>query len=314
MRVLVTGASGLLGAHLLELFSRRHGVLGADRHPGWGDRAHEVRTGDLLDPVFTRGVVGEFAPDVVVHCAALVDVELCEREPALARSMNVETARLLAGAAGPKCLFIYISTDAVFSGEKSFWREEDAAEPLSVYARSKLEGETAVREEAPRHLAIRTNFYGWGSGRKPTFGEWMHDSLEKGKPVTLFSDVHFTPIYVGDLAERIGLLVSLGKTGLYHLAGAERVSKAEFGLKMAELAGFPAGRARIGSVEESPLKAPRAKDSSLDCSRFVRETGADLPDCAAGLRRFLREKAAPLSERFAERPPAEGRRLAGTVK
>lgn len=311
MRILVTGASGLLGAHLAELLSRRHAVTGVDRHPWWGNRPIPVVNGDLTDPGFARKAAQEAAPEAVVHCAALVDVELCEREPARARAMNVEATRLLAEAAGPKCLFIYISTDAVFSGGKSLWKEEDAPAPLSVYARSKLEGERAAREAAPRHLVVRTNFYGWGSGRKPTFGEWMYDSLEKGKPITLFSDVHFTPIYVGDLAERIALLVSADKTGLYHLGGAERVSKAEFGLKMAELAGFPAPQVRIGSVEESPLKAPRAKDSSLDSSRFVRETGAALPGCASGLRRFLREKATPLSERFAGLEQSSAKAIGG---
>ncbi len=298
-RALVTGACGLLGAHLVELLSRQHRVTGTDRHPWWGDRPAAVVPGDLTDAAFVRKFVRDTAPDLLLHCAAMTDVEGCEQAPSRARAVNVEATRRLAQEAGKECLFVYISTDAVFSGEKPFWREEDPAEPLSVYARSKLEGEKAARETAPRRLMIRTNFYGWGSGRKATFGEWMYSSLKEGRPITLFGDVYFSPIDVSDLAERIGLLIALGKTGLFHLGGADRVSKAEFGLKMAERAGFPSGRAKIGSVERSPLRAPRAKDTSLDSSRFRRETGAALPDCRAGLERFLRERGTPLSARFA---------------
>lgn len=297
MRVLVTGACGLLGAHLLECLSRRHSAVGTDRNPWWGESPQAVLTGDLQDPVFLKKIIPEAEPEVLFHCAALTDVEHCERDPQAAHAINAWLLQSILGLLPPGCLFVYISTDAVFGGMRPMGSEEDAPSPCNAYGRSKLEGEEVVRKRT-NSLVVRTNFYGWSSGRKKTFAEWLWSSLEREEPITLFDDFFFSPIYAVDLAQRLGILVDKGCRGLIHLAGRERVSKSQFGRQLAEIAGFSLKNVRTGSVKGSGLAAARGGDLSLDSSRFHRETGVDLPGCREGLERFVRDRGRPLSRRF----------------
>ena len=151
---------------------------------------------------------------------------------------------------------------------------------------------------------MRTNFYGWSSGRKQTSAEWLYDALKRGEPITLFDDFFFTPIYVVDFVERLQGLIERRHCGIVHLGGRDRVSKAAFGALMAEAAGLSMQHVRRGSINDAPLLASRPKDMSLDSGRFVSLTGLALPDCAASLSAFLRDRERPLSARGA----AGGRR------
>lgn len=299
MKVLITGACGLLGAHLAVRLAGKHAVTGIDRNPWWGDLPLPLLQGDLSDPAFLQGAIRDVGPDILVHCAAMTDVDACEKNPEIAYRVNAEATRLLARAVSPPCLFVYVSTDAVFRGDSPLSGEDAIPLPRTVYARSKLHGEWEVQLAAANHLVVRTNFYGWSSGRKRTFGEWLYHALQRGKPVTLFEDVFFTPIYAGDLAERMEALLLSRRRGLVHLAGGERVSKSRFGALMAEMAGFSIDRAQSGSLAGASLAAPRAKDTSLDCGRFREWTGETLPDCRAGLARFLADKNLSLTQRTA---------------
>lgn len=294
----MTGACGLLGAHLLECLSSRHSAVGTDRNPWWGGSPQNLLTGDLQDPVFLKKIIREVAPEVLFHCAALTDLEACERDPQAAHAINARLPQSILSLLPPGCLFVYISTDAVFGGMRPMAGEEDAPSPCNAYGRSKQEGEELVRKGWTDALVIRTNFYGWSSGRKKTFAEWLWGALERGEPITLFEDFFFSPIYVADLAERLEILMGKGQRGLVHLGGRDRVSKSGFGMRLAELAGFPTTHVRTGSVKDSILAAPRGGDLSLDSSRFFRLTGSQVPSCLDGLHRFVRDKNSPLGLRF----------------
>ena len=298
-RVLVTGACGLLGSHLMARLGRGREVTGTDRHPWWGDQPAQVVEGDLSAPDFLRALVDRVRPEAVVHCAAMTDVEACEKDPAAALALNAGVTGRLVRSLSPGCLFLYLSTDAIFGGDAAPYREADPPQPRSAYARSKLQGEQEVRQATPNHLIVRTNLYGWSSGRKRTFGEWLFKSLQGGEPITLFEDVFYTPIYTVDLAERIERLLEVKERGVVHLGGGETVSKARFGTLLAEAAGLSLKSVRFGSVREAPLAAARGGDTSLDGSRFRRWTGMDLPDCRSGIARFLKDRETPLSLRFA---------------
>ena len=301
MKILVTGASGLLGSHVLSFFSGRHEILGADRNPAWGDRPARLEQGDLTDPGFAQGVVRRFEPDLLIHCAAMADVDGCERDPARADLYNARMTRHLVTAVSPRCLVVYISTDGLFRGETPFTTEETPPSPRTVYGRSKLAGEREVRQATENHLILRTNFYGWSSGRKKTAGEWLYQALRDAAPITLFDDFYFTPIYIVDFIERLEALLETGVKGTFHLCGRDRVSKLEFGIRMAELAGFPRTGIRPGSIRTAGLLADRPADMSLDSGLFRRVTGLGVPGCEEGIRRFLRDREIPLSRRFPPR-------------
>lgn len=298
MKVLVTGASGLLGAHALAFLSGRHETLGVDRNPAWGDRPARVEQGDLTDPAFAQGVVRRFEPDLLIHCAAMADVDGCEQDPVRADLYNARMTRHLARAVFPHCQFVYISTDGLFKGDSPFTTEETPPCPRTVYGRSKLAGEREVQLATENHLILRTNFYGWSSGRKKTAGEWLYQALKEAAPITLFDDFYFTPIYVADFIERLEVLLEMRVKGTFHLCGRDRVSKLEFGVRMAELAGFPCSGIRRGSIRTAGLLADRPSDMSLDSGLFRRVTGLELPGCGEGIGRFLRDRETPLSRRF----------------
>lgn len=297
MKVLITGATGLLGAHALANLGRGHRVVGIDRHKWWGDRPADLIMADLLDEAAVEQVVRRTQPDVVIHCAAITDVDACEDNPALAHRCNAEMTGTLAHASGPECLFVYITTDGIFSGDRAFTTEDQAPQPRTVYAQSKLRGEEEVRAATRNHLIVRTNFYGWSSGRKRTSAEWLFDALETERDITLFDDFFFTPLYVVDFVDRLIRLMESPARGTFHLCGRERISKYEFGLRMAELAGLSIAAVRRGSIDAAQLKAPRPKDMSLSCQRFLGAVGGELPDVRSGLRRFLADRGSLLSAR-----------------
>jgi len=296
MNILVTGASGLLGAHIVSRFACAHNVTGVDRNPWWGERCIQFFQGDLSESAFLRDIILRSSPDVLIHSAGMIDVDGCENNPDQALQSNVEITSTLVENTPPQCKFVYISTDAVFSGASSFWQETDEPKPLNVYARTKFEGERAT-VKASTHLILRTNFYGWSSGRKKTAAEWLHQALRDGEPINLFDDFFTTPIYAADLARCLEATVNSGYRGLLHLAGRDRVSKYEFGLAMGRLMGVSMSNVRRGSLAEAKFAAPRAKDISLGTERARALLGFEMPGCEQGLRRFLSDQAKPLSQR-----------------
>lgn len=298
MKILITGACGLLGSHLAALLSQKYSVVGTDRHPWWGDQPVTLVPCELTDPSSMEDLVRKTDPDCVIHCAAMTNVDLCEKDSAMAFAVNADVTRRLALAVSRRCRFVYISTDGLFQGNKPMVTEEEPPQPRTVYGKSKWQGEREVRFAFERYLIVRTNFYGWSSGRKKTFVEWLYESLRTGSPITLFEDFFFTPIYVANLAENLMVLIEGGHQGVFNLVGRDRLSKYEFGKMLAEEAEFSLKAVRVGSLDQADFMVKRPKDMSLDTNRFFHETGIPPPDVRSGLIRFLQDRCRPLSERF----------------
>jgi len=299
--VLITGAGGLLGAHLAAALAPEYDVVGTDRHPWWGDLPIRFVQGDLGDAGFVDRLMVETAPATVIHCAGLVNVDRCEEDPALAFAMNGAVTGRLARALKPGGLFVYVTTDGIFRGDTPLASEAWLPCPRTVYGRSKLHGEWETQLGAPEHLIVRTNFYGWSSGRKPTAGEWLYTALATQAPVTLFDDFFFTPLYVGELVERMVALIESGHRGIFHAGGADRVSKHEFGIQMAAASSLSAANITPGSMDAAGFRATRPKDMSLDSARLAAAIGLASPSCMDGLRRFVADRGTPLSARSLRR-------------
>lgn len=274
-RLLITGGSGLLALNwACAMRDSWRVVLGIHRHPV---RLAGVGTCplDLDDAARLERQFAEVAPDLVVHAAALTSVDECEADPARARHVNAGLARNVAEAAAARNVrLVHISTDHLFAGDRSNYREDEVPAPLNEYARSKQLGEEWVRQAHPQALVLRTNFYGWGNARRQSFSDWILQSLRDGREITLFDDVFFTPLLAAALAAAAHRLLDLSAAGLYNLAGDERVSKYEFGKRLAQAFGLPEAQIRRGSVAEAGLKAVRPRDMSLDSSRARTLLGA----------------------------------------
>lgn len=274
-RLLITGGSGLLALNwACAMRGTWQVVLGTHRHPAHLDGV-ESRPLDLEDAARLDRQFAELAPDVVVHAAGLTSVDLCEADPVLARHVNAGLARNVASATAARGIhLVHISTDHLFAGDRSHYREDDAPAPLNEYARSKLLGEEWVRQAHPGTLILRTNFYGWGHARRQSFSDWILQTLRAGRAITLFDDVFFTPLLADALAAAAHRLLERSAAGLFNLAGDERVSKYDFGMRLARAFGLPEAPIRRGSVADAGLQASRPRDMSLDSGRARALLGA----------------------------------------
>lgn len=220
---------------------------------------------DLADSAAVRAEFRRQRPGLVIHCAALSKSPECEAKPALARQLNVEVTALLAGLAAEIPLF-FLSTDLVFDGRAGNYDESAAVNPLSVYAETKVAAEQVLRAN-PRHTVIRTSLNG---GVSPTgdrgFNEQMRRAWQAGQTLRLFTDEFRSPIPAAVTARAIWELAGQGATGLYHIAGRERLSRWEIGRLLA--ARWPH---LAPVIEATSLKeyqgAPRAPDTSLNCAK-----------------------------------------------
>jgi dTDP-4-dehydrorhamnose reductase len=229
----------------------------------------------------------EIRPDAVIHCAAMANVDACEQDPETAERLNA----WLPGEIAARCAefgsqLVHISTDAVFDGAAGGYTEEDATNPLSVYAQTKLGGEEAVFAAMPEAVVTRNNIFGWSAAANRSLAEFFYYNLAAGKPLKGFTDVKFCPILVNDLAAVFIKIFDKRLTGLYHLVSPVCLSKYEFGVRIAEMFGFDPAAIEPVKVADFGLKATRSPLLTLDISKLSRALGESLPDVLDGLERF----------------------------
>lgn len=286
-KLLVTGASGLLGGNLAWRASGQYQVFGVSRsaslpHVPW----RHVRC-DLADKTSTHRCLGLIAPDVIVHAAAMTDVDACERDPELAAEQNVLASSTIAEwARAHNAFLLYISTDAVFDGAEGGYAEDAPPKPLNAYARTKLLGEESVRLICPGSLILRTSLYGWNSRDKLGLAEWVLRGLLEKERRTMFTDVYFSPLYAGDLARVILDLLPMREAGVYHAGASDSCSKHAFSRLLAETFGLDAAPIVPICLKDLPLAAQRPKNTTLRVAKLRNLLGRPMPTMAEGVRRF----------------------------
>jgi len=259
MRIVLTGAGGGLGRAFWGACPGHHD-LEAFTH-------QELDVGD--HHAVMRTVV-PLRPDLMVNAAAFTEVDACETEPQRAYRDNALGPQNLALAARAcDAILVHVSTDFVFDGEKgSPYDELDAPNPISVYGRSKLGGETMVRAATPEHVVVRTG-YVFGGGKDYVTSQLR--TMAAGEPGAGLVDRRGTPTYVRHLAERILPLVLSGRFGTYHLGGPETLSYFELLTRARTLGDLP-GPVHEQRVDDLGLPALRPADSALT-SLFAAEAG-----------------------------------------
>jgi dTDP-4-dehydrorhamnose reductase len=272
--VWVTGANGLIGSYLLETapqFAPHCRVRGLTRADF-----------DLLDSAAVERAFVSDAPQMIIHCAAITVVSVAQKNPVLAHRVNVELTQFLAGLAAD-ISFVFFSTDLVFDGRQGNYVETDAANPLHVYGETKLAAETAVLKH-PRHLVVRTSLNGGVSrGGTPPFNEQLRRSLQQpGQGMTLFRDEFRCPIPAAETARAVWELAAKHCSGLYHVAGAEKLSRLQIGELLVKR--WPEVTATITSgLARDFAGPPRALDTSLNIAKTQKVLASPLPGLGAWL-------------------------------
>jgi dTDP-4-dehydrorhamnose reductase len=260
----ITGAGGLIGSYL-ERTAPSH----------WKVRGLTRATLDLTDAKAVKRRFRKDSPALFIHAAALSKTGACEKDPALALQLNVEVTQYLASLAA-ELPFFFFSTDLVFDGKRGNYGEGAAVNPLSVYGETKAEAERLVLQN-PRHTVIRTSL---NAGISPTrdrgFNEEMRAAWEQGRTLNLFVDEFRCPIPAVVTARAVWELVDKRATGLFHLAGAERLSRVEIGNALA--ARWPDLTPRINACSLKDYAGPpRSPDTSLNCAKAQRLLSFPLP-------------------------------------
>ena len=276
--LLITGGSGLLALNWALAIRDRYSVtLGLHERDislaGIKTRQIDLESVDYLVRAFET-----VQPQIVIHTAGLTNIEECEAKPGLAQHINVKLAANVAQACAKLGLpLVHISTDHLFSGGASSVDETHPTAPKNVYGRTKAEAEFRVLEAHAQTLVIRTNFYGWGPSYRRSFSDVVIEALRSGKELTLFKDVIYTPILIETATQAAHDLVNLKASGIFHVVGDERISKYEFGLKIAEEFNLDSNLIKPGFLTDQVSLVQRPHDMSLSnqktCNLLGRKLG-----------------------------------------
>lgn len=288
MRILITGASGLLGLNLAMETAHRHTVFGTVNRNLIKTDAFTVIHTDLLVPGAVERLLESTQPDWVIHCAALANLDACEADPLLAQQLNTDLPRTLANhVARGGARMVHISTDSVFDGLRGNFSEQDEPRPVGVYSRTKLQAEQAVLEADPTAIIARVNLFGWSLAGNRSLAEFFFNNLSQGKPVMGFTDVCFCPLLANDLADILIRMLELKLSGLYHVVSTEALSKYDFGVRLAHRFDLDPVLINPTSVRQSGLTAARSPNLSLRTDRLASALGTPLPRVSPGLDRLF---------------------------
>lgn len=270
MRVVLTGASGQLGSTLLfRLVESGHKVWAWSGKEEGTRGPISLRPMDLTDEEAVARGLAEADPEVVIHAGALSSAEVVRRDPVRGRAVNTEaTARLANWCATHGGRLVYTSTDMVFDGSKAWSCEEDRAEPILAYGRTKHDAEPAVLA-VPRGLVARMSLmYGPSRSGRESFYERTIAGLRGGVSQTFFEDEFRTPL---DLESAALILVRLAESevrGLFHVAGPERVSRYDLVRRQAMALGVDPALVLANRQADLTFAEPRPVDVSLDTSKL----------------------------------------------
>lgn len=278
MKILITGAKGLVGRALVE-----HCSAGGDEVFGYDHNALDIADAHAVD-----SAIDAHHPDAVINCAAWTDVDGCETNPTKAEHVNALGPENLARACRKTgALLITISTDYVFDGAKEgFYTQRDQPQPISVYGRFKLDGERRAQEAHARTIIVRSGYI-FGPGGK-NFLSNVVTWAQQGKKLKAIRDYWGTPTYGVDLAARLRELADLDLPGIYHVVSSgDGASFETFSVEALKLAGLDSDVLEVIDGDTLGRPAPRPRNSRLRCLLSEAVGLASLPPWQNGLERFI---------------------------
>ncbi|MEW5807372.1 MAG: dTDP-4-dehydrorhamnose reductase [Acidobacteriota bacterium] len=278
IKFLITGSDGLLGKDVSKIVSYEYPDSTIESTMEFLD----IRDYDRLAMEFER-----ILPTVVINCAAMSNVDWCEDHPDEAFEVNAEGAFNIArGCRHIGARLIHVSTDYVFDGKKTTpYAEHDQPNPLSIYGRSKWEGEKAILEENPDSIILRTStLFGRGG---PNFGSSVVDRCRKGEKIKAVVDWYSSPTSTIDLAKAMKRLLGIEFKGILHFVNSEVCSRYELASAALRMEGIDESHLIPVRLKDLDLKAPRPSYSALDNSLYTRLSGEKPRGWKEALRDFL---------------------------
>ena len=262
----MTGSAGLIGRQVVKDLSETHEVFSCynKSKPEFGIPTKM----DLLNHEMIVNVLLEIEPDVVIHLGAMTGVDLCEKEESMAFDINAKATQIIAQQCSILNTFlIYVSTDYVFDGNSGMYYEDDIPNPLSIYGKSKFDGEKMVQNFSSDWCIARTSTpFGLHQTRK-SFPTWVIENLQKQKQIDVLSDQFTSPTYVPNLSKMLIEISERHLNGIFHVAGATKISRYEMASIISDKLNFNEKLLRKILINELKLEAPRPKDSSLNISK-----------------------------------------------
>ncbi len=269
MKIFVTGASGLLGSKVVEFANKEgHRIFSGYLNHMIG-HPNPIKI-DVKDKKNILNVITEIRPEVIIHCAALTDVDECEINKKMAIRINSDGARFIAEAAKEINAYLaFISTDYVFDGTKGMYKENDIAKPINFYGYSKLIGEKAIAKITENYMIARTSvvFGARSMFGKKNFALWIKENLSQKQEINVLIDQYVSPTLNTNLAKMLLEACEKSLRGVYHMSGLSRISRYDFSIMLAEILDLDESLIKKSRMSDMHWRAKRPKDSSLDVSK-----------------------------------------------
>lgn len=298
MKIAITGTNGLLGQHLVQLLlNEGYSVVATGKGPdrsffASNSKAYRYYELDIVDQLRINEIWQSEKPEVLVHAAAITQVDECELNQEQCEWVNVQGTAWAIMAAEKYCRhIIFVSTDFVFDGVGGSYSEDAELNPISFYGKTKQEGERLVSHAKIPWAIVRTCLvYGNVlSGSRNNIISWVKENLENNKPIRVVSDQFRTPTYVADLAKGILLIIQQKATGIYHISGNEILTPYEIAQQTAHFLGLNNGLIEEVNASVFTQPAKRPPKTGFNISKARKELGYKPISFKEGLKRMLGE-------------------------
>jgi dTDP-4-dehydrorhamnose reductase len=295
MKILITGANGLLGQHLIgQLLDKDYNILatskGESRLPFTESNKYRYHELDITDGPHVNLFVNRERPDIIIHAAAMTQVDKCELNKVDCWNVNVTATRFLVDAAKEiNCRFIYISTDFVFDGLHGPYTEDAQPNPVNYYGSSKWGAEKAVEESGLSWAIVRTVLVTGNSlnGTRYNIVTWVKEKLENGERVRMVDDQYRTPTFIDDLVQGVVLVLEKNAEGIFHISGKDSLTPYAIAIETARLHQLDESLVQKAASTDFPDAPVRPPSTNFDIGKAERELGYKPHSFMEGLKKMF---------------------------
>ncbi len=287
MKILIIGASGLIGGYLFKEFSS----LGEVKGTSFPLQLKEYPRLDIRNKIELKNIFQSFHPNIVLCPAAISDVEYCENNPDEAREVNVQGMfNVIKETKDNFSKLVFFSSEYIFNGENGPYSETDTPSPINEYGRQKMEVEGIMQKELNDFLIIRTTVvYGWEKEGKNFVMQVLKKNSEDN-PIKVPKDQLSSPTYAGNLAYTVRELIKAKKSGIFNVVGNQLMSRYEFSQLICKVFSLNQGLIRPVFTHELGQSAKRPLKAGLKIDKIVKEVGAILISPLEGLMQMKAEE------------------------